>query len=132
MLMRLDRMAAATAAREGTVRILLVGGFVLAVAGTGGLAQEGSCLSALEARIRAVEAVLGAMPRLDANCGQLRETLDAFVAAELALRKSDRAVRRACPAGAYVRGDSEGSVRFQFIAEAANKRLADCPQPTRK
>ena len=114
------------------MRILLVGGIVLAVAGTGSLAQEGSCLGALEARIRAVEAVVGAMPRLDANCGQLRETLDAFVAAESALRKSDRAVRRACPAGEYVRGEADGSVRFQFVSEVANRRLASCPQLTKK
>jgi hypothetical protein len=115
------------------VRLLMIAGFVLAAGGTGGLAQEGSCVGALESRISAVEAVMDTMPRLDANCSELKERLDAFVAAELALKKSDKAVRRACPAGAHVRGsDADGSVRFQFILEAAKKRLADCPQPTKK
>ncbi len=72
------------------------------------------------------------MPRLDANCSELKEKLDAFVAAESALRKSDRAVKRACPAGEFVRADSDRSVRFQFILEAARKRLADCPEAAKK
>jgi hypothetical protein len=69
------------------VRILTVGAFVLAVAGTGTLAQEGSCVSALESRIKAYETVIDTMPHLDGACSELREKLDAFVAAELALRR---------------------------------------------
>ena len=110
----------------------MVGGFALAVVGTGSLAQEESCVSALESRIKAGEAVTDTMPRLDANCSELKERLDAFVAAESALRKSDKAVRRACPAGEFVRGNSDGSVRFQFILEVVKKRLASCPEPTKK
>jgi hypothetical protein len=114
------------------VRILMVGGVVLAVVGTGSLAQEGSCVSALESRIKAGEAVTDTMRGLDANCSELKEKIAAFVAAGSALRKSDRVVRRACPAGEFVRGDSDASVRFQFILEAAKKRLANCPEPTKK
>jgi hypothetical protein len=72
------------------------------------------------------------MRGLGADCIVLKEKIDAFVAAGLALRKSDRAVRRACPAGEFVRGDADGSVRFQFILEVAKKRLANCPQRTKK
>ena len=117
---------------EGRARILTVGVFVLAVGGTRCLAQEGSCVSALESRIKAYEAVVDTMPRLDGACSELSEKLDAFAAAALALRKSDRAIRRACPAGEFVRGDSDGSARFQFILEVAKKRLANCPEPAKK
>jgi hypothetical protein len=72
------------------------------------------------------------MRGLDAHCSELKEKIDAFVAAGSALRKSDRAVRRACPAGEFVRRDSDGSVRFQFILEVAKKRLANCPEPAKK
>lgn len=115
------------------VRTLTAGMFLLAVVGTGSVAQEGSCVSALEQRIKAYQAVTDTMPRADADCNELREKLDALVAAELALRKSDRAVRRACPAGGeYVRGDSDGLVRSQFILQVARKRLANCPDAGRK
>src|SRR5437899_8478511 len=110
----------------------MVGGFVLALLATGSLAQEESCVSALESRIKAGEAVMDAMPRPDANCSELKEKSDAFVAAESALRKSYKAVRRACPAGEFVRGDSDPSVRFQFISDVFKKRLANCPEPTKK
>lgn len=116
---------------RGSVRIAMVGSFVVAVVGAGSLAQEGSCLSALESRVKASEAAIDTMPRLDGNCSELREKLTAFVAAELALRKSDKAVRRACPAGEHVRGDAEAS-RFQFVLEVTKKRLANCPDPTKK
>ena len=114
------------------MRILMAGTFILAIAGTGSLAQEGPCVSALEARVKAGEAVIDTMSRLDANCSELKEKLDAFVAAELALRKGDRAVRRACPAGEFVRGGVDGLARSQFILEATKKRLANCPEPTKK
>jgi hypothetical protein len=114
------------------MRILLVSGFVLAVHGTESLAQEESCVSALQSRIRAGEAVMDAMPRLEANCSELKGRLDAFIAAESALKKSDKSVRRACPAGEFVRADSDRSVRFQFILEVVKKRLANCPEPARK
>lgn len=105
----------------------------VALAGTAGLAQEESCVSALESRIKAAEAVMEKMPRPDADCGGLKEKLDAFVAAEAALRKTDRAVRRACPAGEFVRGDdSDRSVRFQFVVEAVRKRLAGCSDTARQ
>jgi hypothetical protein len=107
-------------------------GFLLAVAGAGSLAQEESCTSALDSRIKAGQAVMDAMPRPDANCNELKAGLDAFVAAEAALRKSDRAVRRACPAGDFVRGDADRSARVQFVLEALKKRLANCPEPTKK
>ena len=89
-------------------------------------------MGALESRIKAYEAVIETMPRLDGTCSELREKLDAFAAAELALRKSHREIRRACPSGEFVRGDSDGLVRFQFILEAAKKRIANCPEPTKK
>ena len=114
------------------MRISMVGGFVLALLATGSLAQEESCVSALESRIKAGEAVMDTMPRPDANCSELKEKFDAFVAAESALRKSNRAVRRACPAGEFVRGDSDGSARFQLILEVLKKRLANCPEPPKK
>jgi hypothetical protein len=110
----------------------MAGGFVLATVGTGSLAQEGSCVSALEDRVKAGEAVIAAMPGPDANCSELREKRDAFAAAELALRKSDRAVRRACPAGEFVRGGADGLARSQFILEAIKKKLANCPEPAKK
>jgi hypothetical protein len=75
---------------------------------------------------------MDAMPRLDATCSELKEKLDAFVAAESALRKRDKAVKRACPAGEFVRRDLDRSVRFQFILEAIKKRLANCAEPTNK
>jgi predicted metal-dependent hydrolase len=110
----------------------MAGGFVLAVAATGSLAQEGSCISALQSRIRAGEAVVEATRALDAHCSELKARIDAFVAAEAALRKSHRAVRRACPAGEFVRADADASARSRFVLEAARKRLANCPQPARK
>jgi len=119
--------------RQGVeqLRILLIGLALLASVAADVRAQEGSCLSALESRIAASEAVIKTLPHLDANCVELRKTVDAFVAAEAALKKSDRAVKRACPPGEQVRGDSD-QVRFQFILEAAKKRLANCPAPTKK
>ena len=116
------------------MRILMASasGFLLAVAGAGSLAQEESCTSALDSRIKAGQAVMDAMPRPDANCNELKAGLDAFVAAEAALRKSDRAVRRACPAGDFVRGDADRSARVQFVLETLKKRLANCPEPTKK
>jgi hypothetical protein len=110
----------------------MAGGFVLAVLGTGSLAQEESCMSALESRAKAGEAVMDTMPRADANCSELKAKLDAFVAADAALRKSHKAVRRACPPGEFVRGDSDGSARSQFMLEVFRKRLANCPEPTNK
>ena len=118
--------------KNSPVRILMASGFMLAAAGTGSLAQEESCVSALESRIKAGEAVVLAMPRLEADCSELKEKLAAFVAAESALKKSDRAVRRACPAGEFVRADSNRSARFQFVLEAARKRLAGCPEPAKQ
>jgi hypothetical protein len=108
----------------------MVAAFVVAVVGTEGLAQEGSCLSALQSRIEAVQAVTDTMLGLGDNCSELKKKIDAFVAAELELRKSDRAMRRACPAGEHVRAD--GSARFQFILEVTKKRLANCPEATKK
>jgi hypothetical protein len=110
----------------------MVGGFALAVLGTGSLAQEESCVSALESRIKAGEAVMDTMPRPDASCSELKAKLEAFVAADAALRKSHKAVRRACPPGEFVRKDSDGSVRSQFVLEVLKKRLANCPEPTNK
>jgi hypothetical protein len=106
------------------VRALMVGGVVLAVAGTASLAQEGSCVSALQSRVKAGEAVADTMLGLNASCSELKARIDAFVAAELALRKSNRAVKRACPAGEFVHSD--GSTRFQFVLEQAKRRLARC------
>jgi hypothetical protein len=120
----------ATSVWEQQVRALMAGGFVLAIAGTGSLAQEGSCISALQARIKAGEAVVDTMRGLDAHCSELKARMDAFVAADAALRKSDRAVRRACPAGEFVRADAPA--RSRFVLEAARKKLASCPQPTKK
>jgi hypothetical protein len=114
------------------VRILLIGVGVLAALGTRSLAQEESCVSALESRIKAGDAVLNAMPHLEADCRELREKLDAFVTAESTLRKSDKAVRRACPAGEFVRGDSNGSVRAQFVLEAVKRKLANCQEATKQ
>jgi hypothetical protein len=110
----------------------MAGGVVLAVLGTQSLAQEESCVSALESRIKAGEAVMDTMPRPYASCSELKARLDAFVAADAALRKSHKAVRRACPAGEFVRGDSDGSARSQFILEVFKKRLASCPEPANK
>jgi hypothetical protein len=112
------------------VRILIVSGFVLAVVGTESLAQEGSCLGALQSRIEAGEAVRNTALGLEADCSELKKKIDAFGAAELALRKSDTAVRRACPAGQHLRSD--GSARFQFILDVAKRRLANCPEATIK
>jgi hypothetical protein len=114
------------------VRILVAGGVMLAVAGTASLAQEESCVSALESRAKAGEAVVARIPRLDASCSELKEKLDAFVAAEAALKKTDRSVRKACPAGDFVRGDLDRSARVQLVLEAARKRLADCPEPAKR
>jgi hypothetical protein len=114
------------------VRILVAGGVMLAVAGTASLAQEESCVSALESRAKAGEAVLARIPRLDAGCSELKEKLDAFVAAEAALKKTDRSVRKACPAGEFVRGGLDRSARVQLVLEATRKRLADCPEPAKK
>jgi hypothetical protein len=117
------------------VRIWIAGGLALtaAVAGTLSQAQEESCVSALESRIKAAEAVMAKMPRPDADCGGLKEKLDAFVAAQATLRKTDRAVRRACPAGEFVRGDdAERSARFQFVVEAVRKRLSSCTDTARQ
>ena len=125
---RLDKWVSSL---RGPVRTVMMGGLVLAMVGAGSLAQEESCLSALESRVMASEVALDTMPRLDGNCSELREKTAAFVAAEAALKKSDKAVRRACPAGEHVRGDSE-ALRFQFILEVAKKRLANCPEPARK
>jgi hypothetical protein len=114
------------------MRIALAGAFALGLVATESFAQEGSCVSALQSRIMAGEAVMDAMLGLDADCRELKARIDAFVAAGSALRKSDRAVRRACPAAEYLRRDDEGSVRFQFVLEVARKRLANCPELTKK
>lgn len=114
------------------MRTLMAGGVMLAVAASGGLAQEESCVSALESRIKAGEAVVARMPRPDLSCSELKEKLDAFVAAEAALKKTDRSVRRACPAGEFVRGDADRSARVQLVLEAARKKLADCPEPAKR
>jgi hypothetical protein len=111
---------------------LIVGGVLLAVLGTGSLAQEESCMSALESRAKAGEAVMDTMPRPDANCSELKAKLDAFVAADAALRKSHKSVRRACPAGEFVRKDSDVSVRSEFVLEVLKKRLANCPEAAKK
>ena len=111
---------------------MMAGGFALAILGTASLAQEESCMSALESRAKAGEAVMATMPRPDANCSELKATLDAFVAADAALRQTHKSVRRACPAGEFVRGDSDGSARSQLILEVFKKRLANCPEPTKK
>jgi hypothetical protein len=108
----------------------MASGFVLAVVGTASFAQEGSCVSALQSRAKAGEAVTDTVLGLNAKCSELKGRIDAFVAAESALKKSDRAVRRACPAGEYVLAD--GSARFQFVLEQAQKRLTDCAQPTKQ
>jgi hypothetical protein len=113
------------------VRIPVAVGVLIALVGTASLAQEESCVSALEGRIKAGEAVIARLPRLDASCSELKEKLDAFVAAEAALRKSDRSVRKACPAGEFVRGDADRSARVQIVLEAARKKLAGCPEPAR-
>ena len=110
----------------------MAGGLALAVLGTGSLAQEESCMSALESRAKAGEAVMATMPRPDANCSELKAKLDAFVAADAALRKSHKSVRRACPSGEFVRGDSDLSARSQLILEVFKKRLANCPEPANK
>ena len=114
------------------MRIWIAGGFALAVIGTGSLAQEESCVGALESRVKAAETVMDAARRLDANCSELKERLDAFVAAEAALKKSDRAVKRACPAGEFVRGNADRSAQSRLIVETARKRLANCPEPAKK
>lgn len=106
----------------------LMGGVMLVLVGTGSVAQEESCVSALDSRIRATEAVVAAMPRLHSRCNDLKVQLEAFVAAESALRKSHKSVRRACPAGEFVRADSDGSVRAQFVVEAVKSRLATCTE----
>jgi len=110
----------------------MAGGFALAVLGTGTLAQEESCMSALESRAKAGEAVMATMPRPDANCSELKAKLDAFVAADAALRKSHKSVRRACPSGEFVRGDSDGSARSQFMMEVFKKQLANCRESANK
>ena len=111
---------------------MMAGGFALALLGTGSLAQEESCMSALESRAKAGEVVMDTMPRPDANCSELKAKLDAFVAADAALRKSHKSVRRACPSGEFVRGDSDLSARSQLILEVFKKRLANCPEPANK
>jgi hypothetical protein len=114
------------------VRILVAVGVLLMTVATASLAQEESCVSALESRIKAGEAVMARMPHLDSSCSELKEKLDAFVAAEAALKKTDRSVRKACPAGEFVRGDADRSARVQLVVEAARKKLADCPEPAKK
>jgi hypothetical protein len=113
------------------MRSLLLGGVALAIGASAGMAQEESCVSALQSRVAAGEAVIASIPLLDAPCTELKERLAAFVAAEQALRKTYRSVRRACPAGEFVRSDWDASARFQVIVEAANRRLARCPETTR-
>ena len=109
------------------MRILPVGGFLVAALLSGGsVAQEESCVSALESRMTAAERVLATMPSLDVPCSELKERLDAFIAAEAALGKAYRAVKRACPAGEFVRGDWHDSARSQMIVETAQRRLARC------
>jgi hypothetical protein len=110
----------------------MAGGLALAILGTASLAQEESCMSALESRAKAGEAVMATMPRPDATCSELKAKLDAFVAADAALRKSYKSVRRACPSGEFVRGDSDLSARSQLILEVFRKRLANCPEPSNK
>jgi hypothetical protein len=114
------------------VRTVAAGALALAIAGTAGLSQEESCASALDSRRQAGETVAKSVPRFDTTCADLRERLDAFVAAEAALRTAHRAVRRACPAGEFVRADSDAPARSEFIIEAARSRLAKCLDPTSK
>jgi hypothetical protein len=99
----------------------------LAIAVTGALAQEASCVDALEARAKAGEAVMASLPRLDAGCSQLKAQLDAFSAAEAAYKKSHALVRRSCPPGEFVRAKSDPTARSQFILEAARRSMAKCP-----
>jgi hypothetical protein len=115
-----------------SMRILVLAGIVLAIGATGSLAQEESCVSALQSRVAAGEAVIAAMPRLEASCSELKQQLNAFIAAEATLRKTYKSVRRACPAGEFVRADADASLRLQLIVEAANRRLAQCAEPPRQ
>ena len=113
-------------------RFLVMAGLILAAAGTGSLAQEESCASALQSRVKAGEAILATLPRLDTGCSELKRDLDAFAAAEAALTKSYRAVRRACPAGEFVRADTDIAARSQFILDAIKRKLANCPDAVGK
>ena len=108
------------------MRFLITACLALALAVTGGRAQEESCAGALQARAKAGEALVAALPRLDAECNRLREQLEAFAAAEAVLRRSHALVRRSCPAGDFVRADADVSGRSQFILEAARRRMAKC------
>jgi len=114
------------------VRILMTAMLALAALGAAGRAQEESCVSALQSRAKAIETVAQAVSRLDGECAELQERLDAFVAAETALRKRDKAVKRACPAGEFVRADLDRSAPAHLVVEVARKRLASCPQTATK
>jgi len=111
------------------VRFFITACLALAVAVTSSVAQEESCAGALQARAKAGEALLAALPRLDADCSGLEEQLAAFAAAEAVYRKSHTLVRRSCPSGDFVRADSDVPARSQFILEAARRRMAKCPRP---